>query len=221
MFNINSKHKNSIQRFLFTALILIYTGTAPADPVATAEALGAHNSGDFQKAASLWQRLANNGNVVAQYNLAQLYNDGSGVNVDKNLADYWLKMAARQGMVQAYQRLNGKSVLPGQSPVSVVLPQAGPQQWVASQNPNNYTLQLASSTNKQLIEQYYSLNDLKGKAGYYASMRQGEQWYALVYGSYPSVNDAKTAIADLPEDLRKWSPWVRNIRSIHKIMVKE
>ncbi|MGD8784505.1 MAG: SPOR domain-containing protein, partial [Thioalkalispiraceae bacterium] len=62
---------------------------------------------------------------------------------------------------------------------------------------------------------------LQGKAGYYSSMRQGERWYALVYGSYSSVNEAKAAISDLPQDLRKWSPWVRNIRSIHKIMVRE
>ena len=103
------------------------------------------------------------------------------------------------------------------APVNLVL---GPQEWVAAQNPNYYTLQLASSTNQALIQKYYGENNLAGKAGYYHSKRSGEDWYALVYGAYPTVQDAKAAIGNLPEDLKKWSPWVRNIKSIHKIMVR-
>ena len=194
-------------------------------PVSSAnilQALDAQDRGDFQTAAVLWQQLANEGNALAQYNLALLYKLGEGVKIDENMSNYWLTMAARQGMVQAYQSLNTNSVQATQQRLSVSsLSVVAPQQWVASQNPRYYTLQLASSTNKQLIEKYYSLNDLSGKAGYYSSMRQGERWYALVYGSYNSVHTAKSAISDLPQNLRKWSPWVRNIRSIHKIMITE
>lgn len=182
-------------------------------------ALEAHSKKDFQVAARLWQELANEGDVVAQYNLSLLYENGSGVNQDKNLARYWLTMAARQGMVQAYHRLNARSVNPTSERVAVQLITT-PQEWVAAQSPKYYTLQLASSTNQALIRKYYDENNLQGKAGYYSSMRTGERWYALVYGAYPSVNEAKAAIADLPQDLRKWSPWVRNIRSIHKIMLQ-
>lgn len=187
----------------------------------TLQALDAQARGDFKTAANLWQQLANDGDAIAQYNLALLYKQGEGVNVDENMSNYWLTMAARQGMVQAYQRLNTNSVQATQQKLSITALSVGPQQWVSSQNPRHYTLQLASSTNKQLIEKYYSLNDLSGQAGYYSSMRQGERWYALVYGSYDSVHSAKSAIADLPQDLRKWSPWVRNIRSIHKIMITD
>jgi len=187
----------------------------------TLQALDAQARGDFKTAANLWQQLANDGDAIAQYNLALLYKQGEGVNVDENMSNYWLTMAARQGMVQAYQRLNTNSVQATRQKLSITALSVGPQQWVSSQNPRHYTLQLASSTNKQLIEKYYSLNDLSGQAGYYSSMRQGERWYALVYGSYDSVHSAKSAIADLPQDLRKWSPWVRNIRSIHKIMITD
>ncbi|VAX00643.1 hypothetical protein MNBD_GAMMA21-227 [hydrothermal vent metagenome] len=194
----------------------------PVSATSTLQALDAQDRGDFQTAAILWQQLANEGNALAQYNLALLYKLGEGVKVDENMSNYWLTMAARQGIVQAYQSLNTNSVQATQQRLSVKpLSVIGPQQWVASQNPRYYTLQLASSTNKQLIEKYYSLNDLSGKAGYYSSMRQGERWYALVYGSYNSVHTAKSAISDLPQNLRKWSPWVRNIRSIHKIMITE
>lgn len=182
-------------------------------------ALNAHASGDFQTAAKLWQQLANDGDVSAQYNLSLLYEKGSGVGQDQNLARYWLSMAARQGMAPAYRRLNAKSVGPTQQRVAVQQIVSAPQEWVAAQSPTYYTLQLASSTNQALIHKYFNENTLQGKAGYYSSMRQGERWYALVYGAYPSVNEAKAAISSLPQDLRKWSPWVRNIRSIHKIMI--
>jgi len=193
----------------------------PVSFAGTLQALDAQAKGDYKMAATLWLQLANDGDVIAQYNLALLYKFGEGVTVDKNMSNYWLTMAARQGMVQAYQSLNTSSVQATEQRLAVASLDIGPQQWVSSQNPRYYTLQLASSTNRQLIEKYYSLNDLSGKAGYYSSMRQGERWYALVYGSYNSVHSAKSAITDLPQNLRKWSPWVRNIRSIHKIMISE
>ena len=206
---------------LSAIIILIGLFYIPFTSASALRALDAQANGDFKMAVDLWQQLANDGDAIAQYNLALLYKQGDGVISDENLSNYWLSMAARQGMVQAYQHLNPHGVQATQQRLSVKALSVGPQEWVSSQNPRHYTLQLASSTNKQLIEKYYSLNDLSGKAGYYSSIRQGERWYALVYGSYNSVHSAKSAIADLPQDLRKWSPWVRNIRSIHKIMITD
>ncbi len=221
---ISGSRRSRVGNLLKSSSVIIALFSFFYQPISYASALRALDAqakGDFRTAATLWQQLANDGNALAQYNLALLYKQGEGVNADENMSNYWLTMAARQGMVQAYQRLNTNSIRATQQRLSVKSMSAGPQEWVASQNPKHYTLQLASSTNKQLIEKYYSLNDLTGKAGYYSSMRQGERWYALVYGSYNSVHSAKSAIAELPQDLKKWSPWVRNIRSIHKIMITE
>jgi septal ring-binding cell division protein DamX len=186
------------------------------------QALNAMAQGDYRRAATILQNLANEGDAEAQYNLALLYQTGNGVNLDNNLSSYWLAMAARQGLTQAYLRLNSKSLQPSDTrtpaPAAIHATQ-GPEDWVASQDPGYYTLQLASSTNRQLIAKYYEDNQLDGHAGYYRSKREGEEWYALVYGSYPSVQDAKDAIDSLPADLKKWSPWVRNIKSIHRIML--
>lgn len=182
------------------------------------QALAAHNRGDFAVAVKLWQQLANEGDPVAEYNLALMYQRGEGAIQDSNLAKYWLSMAARHGMVGAYTRINTTSLKPTNQRINVVT-QLSPMDWVASQDPEYYTLQLASSTNESLIAKYYSENNLVGKAGYYRSLREGEHWYALVYGAYESVNEAKAAIEHLPPALKKWSPWVRNIKSIHKLMV--
>jgi len=217
LFNSFKRPTSNLTVILLSFLSLLSSPLA-AD---NASALDAHNSGDFQTAAKLWQELANDGDVAAQYNLSLLYENGSGVGQDNNLARYWLSMAARQGMAQAYRRLNAKSVSPSSQRAAVQQIVTTPQGWVTAQNPSHYTLQLASSTNQALILKYFEENRLQGEAGYYSSMRQGERWYALVYGAYPSVNEAKAAISNLPQDLRKWSPWVRNIRSIHKIMISE
>jgi len=183
------------------------------------QAMQAQTQGDFNNAAKLWLQLANEGDPVAAFNLALLYKRGSGVMQDGNLAQYWLQMAARKGLVGAYHLVNSKAMLPGNDSVAK-RPVVGPQEWVAMQKPSYYTLQLASSTNQALIQKYYSENNLQDKAGYYRSKRSGEDWYALVYGAYPTVQDAKEAIYNLPEGLKKWSPWVRNIKSIHRIMVR-
>lgn len=186
-------------------------------------ALTAYTNADFINALKLWQGPANDGDATAQYNLSLMYENGVGVLQDSNQARYWLSMAADQGMVQAYRRLNPAGLKPGRRPRAAVVTNmaATPREWVAAQNPAHYTLQLASSTNQALIRKYYEENRLQGKAGYYSFLKQGETWYALVYGAYPTVNEAKAAMAGLPQSLRKWSPWARNIASIHQIMIRQ
>jgi TPR repeat protein len=196
--------------------LFIDTSNAFADRL---QALTAQSQGDYVTAARVWQEMANKGDPVAQYNLALLYQNGTGVNQDRNISRYWLAMAARNGVIGAYKQINADSVKPMSRRISVQQ-EMSPMDWIASQNPGHYTLQLASSTNEKLIKKYYIENALYGKAGYYRSLRGGEYWFALVYGVYPSVNDAKEAINNLPPDLKKWSPWVRNIRSIHNLMVR-
>ncbi len=205
------------KKYIGISLILFFFPSwALADQ---SQALQALKVGNYQQAAVLWQQMANAGDPLAQYNLALLYKAGSGVRQDKNMSEYWLRMAARQGLAQAYTRLNTQSLAPTKK-TSITKVTLNPEQWIASQNPKFYTLQLASSTNQRLIAKYFEQNALEGKAGYYRSMREGEQWYALVYGAFSSVHEAKAAIDALPADLRKWSPWVRNIKSIHRIMIR-
>lgn len=194
---------------------LLFTTNVLAD---RRQALAAQSGGDYTTAVTLWKTLAGQGDPVAQYNLGMLYRQGVGVAIDNTLSRYWLALAARQGLAEAYAQINTGSLAPAGKTAPVAQKSAA-QDWLAAQNPAWYTLQLASSTNRQLIEKYYQENQLDGRAGYYQSRREGEDWYALVYGAYPTVQEAKAAIEHLPEDLKKWSPWVRNIKAIHQIMV--
>lgn len=180
-------------------------------------ALDATENGNYTLALNLWTELARKGDSVAQYNLGVFYSEGLGTKPNSYEANRWFRIASKSGLVQAYNRLKTKGIKP--SGLIAIRTVVTPQQWVSELMPTKYTLQLASSKNKNLIQKYYTDNNLQNKAGFYSSLRQGERWYALVFGSYSTVSDAKRAFKDIPTDLRKWSPWVRKIKDIHQITV--
>ena len=209
-------HRKSFSLLLFYALIT-FTCNVHAD--AFADALQATSDEDYGEALDQWQKLANQGNPLAQYNLARFYERGLSVPISLQQARYWYEKAAQQGLVQAYTKVSVASIKPGQgSRVQFALT---PQAWVRAQQPRFYTLQVASSKNRRLIERYYKEFKLSGQAGYYQYKRQGEDWFALVYGAYPSVKDANADVDSLPAKLRKWSPWVRQIKRVQSAMIDE
>jgi len=200
-------------------------------------ALDAQERGDYTSAATAWKQLANSGDPVAQYNLAMLYQNGQGVKADVATAQHWLTQSARQGFTEAYKQLNRNSLLPSGNPAisnaAAVLtnktpdkPQTQmsntsltePMRWVQSLDTDNYTIQLVSSTNEDLVAEYYRSGHLEGKAGYFRSKRQGQMWYTLVYGDFNSVAEANVAIQQLPVDLKKWAPWIRNVSDIKRMI---
>ena len=69
------------------------------------EGLVAANKGDYQTAFKEWKPLAEQGDVDAQYNLAQMYRNGQGVPQNYTQAVTWYKKAAEQGHVSAQLNL--------------------------------------------------------------------------------------------------------------------
>lgn len=87
--------------------------------------------------------------------------------------------------------------------------------WLWSQDPSAYTLQLAAGTDKNAIEAFIKRHNLQGKAVYFHRLRDGKDWYILVYGSYPGYSKAKEAIRQLPQAVQKAKPWARSFGAIH------
>lgn len=205
-------------KFLIGMLMWLPTLVFASDGIP--QALDAFNNANYKLAHQTWESAANQGNSVAQYNLAYMYRNGVGVDTDEDKASGMVRAAAHRNLIDAYKHLSENSIQPAtRQDALLAIAVTDPQIWVKTQGSKQYTLQLASSRSQELIEKYFTENTLQGKAGYYKSKRQGDYWYALVYGSFASVSDANEAIANLPKDLRKWSPWVRRIDSIHKITV--
>ncbi|MEJ2142980.1 MAG: SPOR domain-containing protein [Gammaproteobacteria bacterium] len=174
------------------------------------------DEGQYETAYKIYVALAQANDPVAQYNLGLMFKNGLGREASPEQASFWFQQAAKQGIAEAYNQLQNKAIASAAG--THIRLEYGPEEWVKIQKDTHYTLQLASSTNKKLIEKYYNENQLRGKAGYYRNQRKGEDWYALVYGSYPSINEANEAVSSLPENLRKWSPWVRKVKDIQRLM---
>lgn len=69
------------------------------------EALSAFKAHDYQKAVREWKPLAEDGNLSAQYNLAQIYRTGLLGEPDYVLAAFWYRKAAEQDMAAAKYNL--------------------------------------------------------------------------------------------------------------------
>lgn len=65
----------------------------------------AFQKGDYATALAEWKPLAEQGGVVAQYNLGLMYQHGNGVPEDYNQAVKWYSLAAEQGFGGAQYKL--------------------------------------------------------------------------------------------------------------------
>ena len=200
-------------KYILLSISILFSSQNMA--VSVSDAVNANKSNNAVEAVKIWMQLANSGNSIAQYNLANHYSAGNGVEKNKITADNWYKDAARSGLVQAYLKLNKKSIASAKG--RAISFNVGPFFWLNKQEPNKYTIQLSSSRNEKSIIKSYNDNHLRGKGGYYHYLRNGVNRYALVSGVYNTVAAANEAIAKLPENLRKKTPWVRKIKSLQNI----
>ena len=204
--------KNSFKSLILSILILFSSQNMATS---VSDAVIASKNNNVIEAAKLWSKLADSGNTIAQFNLANHYSEGKGVKKNKMIAEQWWKDATRSGLIEAYLTLNKRAISPATG--QTLSFQIGPDIWLKKQEPNKYTIQLASSRNEKSIKKSYEKNNLKGNGGYYHYVRDGIDRYALVYGSYKTVAAANIAMKKLPKILRVKTPWVRRIKSIQKI----
>lgn len=99
-------------------------------------------------------------------------------------------------------------------------PPATPLQtnWVASQSPNHYTLQLVSLSSESSVKKFVAeLAPLGQETGYVRYEAKGAIRYAALLGVYPSRGAAEQARSQLPAHLRKNQPWIRNIGELQSL----
>lgn len=88
---------------LALALYLISATTAGAAPLD--DALKALEAGSNAKAVELLQKLAGEGNALAQLRLGDLYYQGKGVAEDEIMAIHWWKKSAAAGNAEAMYQI--------------------------------------------------------------------------------------------------------------------
>jgi TPR repeat protein len=90
--------------FLFVLLSLVQSATAQADVQVAMKAI---ERGHYSTAQRALRKSAESGDVLAQNNLAYLYEHGLGVNQNYNDAVIWYTKAAEGGLAQAQFNLAG------------------------------------------------------------------------------------------------------------------
>jgi DamX protein len=86
--------------------------------------------------------------------------------------------------------------------------------WVWSQNPNQYTIQLAGGVDEAAIEAVMRGSSLPGELAVVQTLRNGKPWYVLVYGRFASKAAAQDTAVRLPAPLKKAGPWIRQFSAL-------
>ncbi len=82
----------------------------------------------------------------------------------------------------------------------------------------NYTIQLIAANTAVAAANFIAENKLENHANYYTNSRQSKLWYAVIYGSYKTKEDARLAVAKMPFKLRKNNPWIRKVSEVQTII---
>ncbi|MDZ7737254.1 MAG: hypothetical protein U5P41_15090 [Gammaproteobacteria bacterium] len=200
---------------------------------------------DYGRALKLFRAAANQGVAQAQYNLGVFYENGYGVDKDPNRAREWYQKAADQDVDKANERLTALDVAgdgePGTAEPSMPASEAAvatsgetqPREetpaesaagelrrdsWARRQSADHYTLQLISLTDEKAVRDYLLDNGLAERGGYIAVLIDNVRRYNAIYGYYESYDEAEAAIDNLPAEVRRTPPWVRNFGVLQKIM---
>jgi len=92
------------------------------------------------------------------------------------------------------------------------------ESWLLAQNPSYYTIQLVGLQNEKSINKFVKKYKLFNQVAYYKTLYHKKDWYPLLYGVYPTRKEASSAMKKLPQELRKFSPWIRTFSSIQQII---
>lgn len=92
------------------------------------------------------------------------------------------------------------------------------ENWILSQNPSFYTIQLIGLQNEKSIHKFVKKYKLFNHVAYYKTLYHKKDWYPLLYGVYPTRREALSAMKKLPQELGKLSPWIRSFSSIQQII---
>ena len=93
--------------------------------------------------------------------------------------------------------------------------------WIVQQNPDYYTLQLVAGHQQSTIHNFINKHQLSNdQLAYFFSKRNEKSWHNLTYGIYIDRKAANDAIKQLPSELAKVQPWIRQLRSIQTEIAK-
>jgi DamX protein len=90
------------------------------------------------------------------------------------------------------------------------------ENWLLSQDAESYTIQIVGVSKEASMLDFIKKHQFlqQTEFAYYESTFRGKPWYQLLYGLYPTYQDARLAANQLPENIRRAEPWIRKISAV-------
>jgi septal ring-binding cell division protein DamX len=88
------------------------------------------------------------------------------------------------------------------------------QRWLKTAPPGSFTIQVLTTSDSRTIERFLDAATREVDLGdlyVYSVKLNGQQYYGVTYGNYPSVEDTITAMGDLPMSFKSRGPFHRSI----------
>jgi DamX protein len=85
--------------------------------------------------------------------------------------------------------------------------------WLLKQTGSDWTLQLLGARDPETLLSFSRQHNLGSAAVWYKTWLDQQPYYVIVYGRYSSRDNAREAIAKLPEKLRAIKPWAKSMKS--------
>lgn len=89
------------------------------------------------------------------------------------------------------------------------------ENWIMTQEPLSYTIQVMAAKDIGSINRFLKLNNnTQIEIAYYRMYSKKEIWYKFICGKYKTLDKAKIASLNLPEKLKNLGPWPRQFANI-------
>ena len=88
--------------------------------------------------------------------------------------------------------------------------------WILAQDPSRYTVQIMAVRDLADLRRFARKGRVDLELAYYRVARKGQPWFILVGGVYEDRKAAAAAVRGLPDSLRRNSPWIRTMKSVHR-----
>jgi len=89
------------------------------------------------------------------------------------------------------------------------------EEWLLLQPSTHFTIQILGVRSEEALIKFAEDYQFEGQFAYYKTRFQKADWYPLLYGVYPNIEEAATTLKELPPQVQKSSPWIRRLSTVH------
>jgi TPR repeat protein len=90
--------------------------------------------------------------------------------------------------------------------------------WYLSQPNDAATIQMSGHSREEDAIAYIYESGLTGEIGFYQAQYKNKPWFAVTYGNFSSLDDARSQLGSLPGNLQNHAPWPRTFEAIKSLI---